>query len=535
MEVTRRLGIRTRIDGSTEPSAEHTMKRAYLSLRDVQVWRFKHAAPRLLDMLVNSQFNFGAILLAIPRQELKEYERTFISQTISNQGLTTSDNLVRTFLPEKGYCGYQVRSPSQVILTNIAREMEVLLNGNNSHNRLSRARLDGTQKDENRRYPSFAREAIDQLAQCGVMIRDSREHVFGLFMDKLQMKCKQYPIGYHKNKDKSLCILSRSISNQSESFGLAGDYSRGLSTWITECNKNKALEPWYNAASERDWKETIECWKKMNKEPATSKPQWMRSLRAEIKSPKTLHTIMRETFGQIEAEHKIMLTFYEWRHPLTEGEPPFAQQLMYLHPEEWIKKEPEELPWDQADIENQDKFLWEQHDKFIESHRLNPENEKDLEILKQAGYPDRPLFIAVDGGHIPDDDPVERRTSASMVLFMQPEPNDWQNEKNLTPLVIRIMQLPPSIGDTDSHGSHGEQVGLCLTYEAVPLGYPIINVNDSTVARSNFLSLRDKTWNSDRNKIRDVLSGNSKHLSARLERQLEMHEKEPEGKQRTKK
>jgi hypothetical protein len=116
-----------------------------------------------------------------------------------------------------------------------------------------------------------------------------------------------------------------------------------------------------------------------------------------------------------------------------------------------------------------------------------------------------------------------------MVLFMQPEPNDWQNKKNLTPLVIRIMQLPPSIGDTDSHGSHGEQVGLCLTYEAVPLGYPIINVNDSTVARSNFLSLRDKTWNSDRNKIRDVLSGNSKHLSARLERQLEMHEKEPEG------
>ena len=190
----------------------------------------------------------------------------------------------------------------------------------------------------------------------------------------------------------------------------------------------------------------------------------------------------------------------------------------------WKKLPTQPWNWQAWSPDDWDTQVQQRHTDFCTNHHLNWDNEADRQILKCTGYPAMPILLATDGGHQTASHQRQSRTTAAMILFAATDltqPDAW-TETNITPVLIRIAILPPSIGSQDADNDHAELYAINMADETLPHDAICKTATDSTSAQSKFLALRDRNYDSHRQKVRHLLGGISKTLTQQLETNISL-------------
>ena len=336
---------------------------------------------------------------------------------------------------------------------------------------------------------SFMAENITLLSLHGIHVRDQRFEILNRMLDKLQkLKAPNGATLGEKGLHRKGATLD--FSNSALHRYASGGYLfKATLRFIRLWQQNNPKKHWSQlASSTSEW---------------TKNPVW----KGHNVAPTIMCKVMHDALEDAWEDFLHMHTKWQWRAsnyaPIW-----FAPAWRKIKPSKWRIRE------ENWSFENFDKHLAAEHRKFLEQHQLDPQNMADAQLLQQAGYPHHPLFVAVDGGQEKDKH-LSNKAAAAMVLFESPLHHDqaWDTQE-ACPLLIEIIPLPQQLGANQVSSTTAEAMGLTTVLETLNPTYPKIIINDSLVARSSLMDIRDGKLRTDRAQIRKNASGISKADSA---------------------
>jgi len=457
-----------------------------------------HEAQKVCsNMLCTTVHSYAPLQMGHSTEALLECDKLLISQVMKRKGLSKTDAKHCIFLDESAG-GYGFKSFLEVDLISNARELEIVLNGSLIDSEVIRARsaaylLRHNRPDDEISYKNFTGSAIEKLADYGIHLRDSMDGIVNFILS------------YYNNQK-----TFRSIGDDSYT-GTKG-FSIGLGKPV---NRRIAFGSKLHVFLKRAF--TKEGFIKGN------------LIIPENLNPKiSLHTLKRlsklyrcRRFEDTANSYN----FWEWKNKLSDGY--------------WLENvEQSTCKWTYINFSSilKTKFpsnFWMMtqeriHEEIILLSTIHNRHNDLAHFLDKSAFPP---FISVDGSHIPQsaiNSEIDSSTSSSAVLCC---PNikegeslhskEWVNRVSI-PILARISQLPKTYGTVETDIAHGEAVALCMGMEMFAPGYSKIMVTDSAAIRNVALNIRDIKPNTGRNRnyIRKIVSGVSKHLSARMEENL---------------
>jgi hypothetical protein len=398
----------------------------------------------------------------------------------SKCGVSKSDCRVALFLARCAI-GTGVRSLTSTHVVNVLRELEVLLNGMYPNSVAARGRyksgadsltLAGPHPLNNTQ--NYIVDATTFLGHFGIWVHDTCTCVFDWWVSTCTEMRGLHAMGDVRNCDySSYHIGKRSKGAQMAALATGGATYTVLRQFVRAWIEAHPNRHWTQLAEKRTW---VECQVEL--------PDKF------IFSVDTLVRALRCTLDQAETDFETMNAIWEWIAPLGQHE----VQVPWRNHNAWTKLPLPPIQWHRCDFDEQDTFLHRLQEEFILTHRLSMNHQHDVGLLQRAGYPERPICAATDGGHIPSEH--ERggvgKTSAALCIFeaLNASAEDgatWEDYKP-HPLLVRVKVLPELMGDALMDNDTGELEALTLMMMALPTDAASFTVIDSTAARGNFFA-----------------------------------------------
>ena len=137
-EFDKQLGVFSTANGNTEKSTEKGIKKMTDKLNELKLFwvRGKAIAP-CINMLLNSMISYAPLLNSYPLEDMTELDVMVTKLVHTNCGCSKSDNKCEICVNKASH-GMGIKSLTATHLVNVARELEVILNGNQLHSAMAR-------------------------------------------------------------------------------------------------------------------------------------------------------------------------------------------------------------------------------------------------------------------------------------------------------------------------------------------------------------------------------------------------------------
>ena len=507
----RHLGLTGTLSGITKATCSKTLSKMKERIKSLKIHHMKDEAQvKSFNMLCSTIHSFVPLQAGYGMKELEEVDREVSKILKKSRGLSSSDAKHSMFLPEyMGGMGF--KSIQDIDMTSIARELEIVCNGDSIDSEVFRSRiaaiLNYTDEEGSSCY-NHAWTAIKKLARFGIYIRDQSEHIINQILSKVEQLPRYQGIGSGRfvNGNKPFLGVGKE-KNLDLMYG--GTIHRILRIMESVKWNKKEFNSIYKSKSPVD----IRMLKKFRKTAGEEAFEELTSFYScwEWINPDSIRNISKNKA--------------DWRYIDISAllKKKFPNNYWVLAPET-IRKEAELIL--QLDVTCTSKEN-ELHTSPCPQHKR---------IWEKITTSTSPLFVATDGSHhlknLPNDQrQLERPTASSFVLCqadihsnesVQGDVNSpaWLDRTSI-PLLCRIASLPSNIGTSPSDIAHGEAHAIAMQEWALPSFVPRIIVTDSESIRNLYLDIRNlENNNINRKLIRTLLGGVSKHISSGIFRAL---------------
>jgi len=499
-ESDRQLGIYSTVDGQAEASTKRLLQKTTTRMQELKVWKVRgKALPIAINTLLDTVLSYGPLLQGLTTQMLVTLDKRVTDQIHTICGLSKSDNKAMLHIQQK-HQGVGIKSLTGIHVIDTARESEVLLNDKEQHAQVARGRyksatMPGQAADH--MGNNFVAEALAKLGYFGIWIRDARLYTFERWLNRIALQQGAYPIGHPDIKDRTTHQIGIRKSGK-----MAAEFASGGHGYMLLRNH---CESWIANNAERHWSALAEeaTWYEGQRNKGQRVKGMPKSLTKQI-----LATTLQQTLEETNSDLSALYDVWEWSRPLEDWRDPWTDE------EGWKQHKIAPVQWQACEFHEQDTFIYNHARAFVEGIRLDPNSDQFTDtILEQCGYPHEPLLAATDGGH------EGGRTTSAVALFAANAEIGW-GDKQPKPLLIRIAMLPKAMGDAPTDNDHGEEMALVLLGELLPKDAVVLAATDSTAGRSKYIRLRDHEYPSHRRMLRQIYSGISKCITARLHREI---------------
>jgi len=232
----RHLGVWSNMYGDTKASAQKYIARTKARLSELKLWRLSDKALKVTaNMLLVPSLSYAPLLAQFEPEDLLAIDKMVIATIRKQCSLTRSDPAYTIFLGEKNY-GRGLCSFLESILEAIARELEILLNGDDEESSASLLRLYAyvIRDDENYTFPNFVKNAVHFLARYGIFLRETQENdlvnrtLDELLICRINNSRSPKPIGITHEKKQDKGALMGKGDERHYNYALGGKYYRAL-------------------------------------------------------------------------------------------------------------------------------------------------------------------------------------------------------------------------------------------------------------------------------------------------------------------
>ena len=491
------LGLTSTLSGDTRSASISVLDKVKARLKSLKLSHMGHESQKLCaNMLCSTIHSYAPLQIAHRVSDLLECDKLLTEYLSKRKGLSKTDAKHCIFLDENNG-GYGIKSFVEIDLVSVARELEILLNGGFLDSEVVRARsaafLLRHNKPANAPHSrNFTGDAIHKLADFGIHVRDSQDGVINYILSHYNQQNSFKSIGDERYKgDNGFSIGLGKERNRKIAFGSElHTFLKKAVTSSGEINSNQIIPEELS--------------------PRVSLP--------------TLKRLTKTYRVMAFNERVCSYNFWEWTNDMDNvitDIPRHHKEWRYINIAEKIRTK---FPTSFLELSFED--IHREATIFSNAH-LTHRTLFDTLIQRKI-----PAFMATDGGHTIRNTHTSNEdhlTTSSAVLCMpdftsgDKTLNDkgWTNRKAI-PLIARCMRLPRSYGVHDSDIAHGESSALCMGLEMSGPKFPTILVTDSEAVRDTFRSLRDRKSKNlqDRNFIRKIISGTSKHICERIDLNL---------------
>jgi len=509
----RHLGLHATLRGDTSLSSSKTIAKMHDRLTQLKIRHMDTPAQRkCTNMLINSMHSYVPIQSNYNQQELQRLDASVANVVQSRNGISNTDCKHRIFLPQKDG-GLGILSALETDIVSVARELEILTNGEGLDSKTVRGRAAAILKYEDifgEDIYNHVLQAIWKLGKYGIFFRDSRDEIINNILEKLA-------------RDKGHI----SVGNELYKGGNGAHLGLGKKCLLTYCFGGK-LHNLLLHLQQCNWIPDAATYENSAKCGVS-----VESILLARKATGTQH------FDQIDNA----FSYFEWTN-LTK---PHISLTIQEDPSVWIHKRPSHS----AKLKTKDKWEWNHKqvlqsskrlhlidwERYVISNMVDGKIERSINMHSTYGRildfllkRRSPLIIATDGSHRQNQTnqevqqaPSTWNTSSAIALCSLDirnnellETREWMH-RPMIPLLCRTAVSPTEIGSCDTDIAHGECFAVVMEELLLDKEIPRVVIMDSEAVRQQVRNIRDNCSEEiDRVYIREHAGGISKFFASIL-------------------
>ena len=539
----KQLGVKRTLEGESHTSGKATVAKLKTRLENLRTSARSKVVSRITNNILGQTVaSYEPLSNMTDLRDTNSADELLMSHIRRENGFSKNDSNHLLFVDPKDY-GMGYKSATQLLVESVAREMEVVLNENTAAGKAIRSRLQAMKvRNTTKHVHDILQHHKCTLAKYGFYIRDRQQLLDNEILEWLRRILRHDPEVTKKKIDErghrpigDPYYKGASKSDRNKATHGVGDES--LVQFALEERHHKIIKDTKDKLTEAN--QPLDALMEKKWWPQVTKA----GKEAGQISPGHYALAARMAFGSIQYKAEAPYdNNFEWRispQDLEDIKQTQTDDSTNAHSHlpsqslNWRKLEPKQ-PMNENAVYNYPDNYHELTRQVHQSNRLDYNEVRrpiangkalcsDKETLQYALHQTKsPLLVYTDGGSQKSDHAKGAANAAAMVLCIADiknnedfESGEWQTRAPI-PLITRIQLLPNQLGNSPTDNGHAEMMAINMAEELLPAYMPAAIITDSEVTLNRYKLLRDGNIGSDRNLIRNVLSGVSKACTSRL-------------------